>query len=152
MVSDKIEGALKRIIIETQKKHIDWRPLSEFWNANINNAFFSSLICSYQNEFTELVLPDSFFSQKNGKTIFLIKSKWMSGKDGIITEHKEILVSASSYSGILYIPDYEFSSKSQLFDIVKRYWNEKCEEYNQEISDIFNVLSTFAGDNIFEED
>ena len=152
MVSDNIEGALKRIITETEKNHINWRPLSEFWNANLNNSFFSSLICSYQNEFTELVLSDSFFSQKDGRTIFIITSKWLSGKDGSISEHKEILISASSYSEIVYVPDYDFSCKSLLFDTVKQYWQKKCAEYNQEISDIFSGLSTFAGDNCFEED
>lgn len=152
MVSDNIDGALKRIIIETEKKHINWRPFSEFWNANLNNAFFSNLICSYQNEFTELIFSDSFFSQKDGRTIFIITSKWLSGKDGSVSVHKEILISASPYSEIVYVPDYEFSYKSELFKAVKKYWHSKCEEYNQEISDIFSVLSTFSGDNCIEED
>ncbi|MGN1275831.1 MAG: hypothetical protein ACI4UK_02425, partial [Floccifex sp.] len=147
----RIEIALRCIIKETKERKINWRPFSEFWNANQNNENLSEFICSLQNEFTEIIFSDSFFAKKEEKIIFLITSKWESGKDGSISEHKDIMISASAYGDILNVPDYAYNYKNDLFEKVKEYWQNKCEDYNQDISDILDVLDTFSGDSEFEK-
>ena len=141
MVSDRIESYLKKIIVQTKKKRIKWRPIEELLLSDKCN---NEVWFTYQNEFTEVVYPDSFYAKKNGEFIYFITSKWISGKDESESLHKEIMISCSEQSEIVNLPFYESLTFDNLLDAIKEYWNDKCNNYSQDISDIFDVLGSFA--------
>lgn len=141
MVSDRIESYINSIIKQTKKQKVKWRPFEEYFSSSVKK---DEMWATLQNEFTEIIFSDSFYAQKNGETIFIITSKWMSGKDSSVSYHKEILISCSNYSDIVSLPAYADMPIDNLIGVIKEYWDNKCNDYNKEISDIFDVLDTFA--------
>lgn len=141
MVLDRIEAYLKKIIDNTKLRRIRWRPFEEYYQSK---EFNDEMWISFCNEFTEIIFSDSFYAKKGDVIIFVVTSKWISGEDGSVSYHKDILVSCSDYCDTICIPEYATTKKDKLVEAVKEYWFEKCSDYNQEISDIFDVLDVFA--------
>lgn len=146
MVSDTIMPQIERIIEHTNQSKIKWRPFQEYYDYITNDNIFQNLPFELQNEFTELILDESFYVEKNGEYMFLISSDWTSGKDESTSLHRELMISCSIYSEIITVPKYNEEIIENLYNSIKRYWQAKCGRYSQEISDVFDVLSTFSSD------
>ena len=147
MVSDRIIDYITSIINKTKQHKIKWRPLREILEANRYNEHYSDLVFLSQNEFTKIYWDDSFYARKDGETLILVTSEWESGKDGSISIHKELKCLSNDFSNIVNVPEYNNIPYDELLVAIKDYWEHKCMDYNQDISDIFDVLNNFAEDD-----
>jgi len=144
MVSDRLEEYFKRIIINTENNMIKWRPFREIFDANAKNEIYADITILNANEFSKIIFEDSFYARKEGETLFLISSKWESGLDGSTSLHRELKCLCNDFNRILDVPEYDVIPVNKLLSAIKEYWKRKCMDYNQEISDIFGVLNSFA--------
>ncbi|WP_295093446.1 hypothetical protein [Ruminococcus sp.] len=146
MVSDIIMPQIKGIIERTNQSKIKWRPFQEYYDYYMKNDKIQPFPFSIQNEYTDLLLEESFYAEREGAFIFLLSSDWISGKDGSKSSHRELMIACSAYSEIITVPKYNEETIEALYSSIKKYWQVKCGTYNQEISDIFDVLSNFSTD------
>ena len=144
MVSDRLEEYFKRIIINTENNMIKWRPFREIFDANVKNEIYADITILNANEFSKIIFEDSFYARKDGETLFFISSEWESGLDGSISLHRELKCLCNDFNRILNVPEYDVIPVNKLLSAIKTYWEHKCMDYNQEISDIFGVLNSFA--------
>ncbi len=148
MVSDRYEVLLNKLIFQTDKGNIKWRPIQEYIDLYVYPHCQESGIAQYIQflnckEWNDLNIDKSFFAKKDGYTIAILDYKSISGKDGSISDCLEI-VGGIYGSPVRHFPEYIEGGFVSIQEAILKYWEWKKNDYNLDISDNLEILRVFT--------